>query len=50
MIRIDFVIDLIKFTLDNTVKAFVVTPQNDKKFHNFERGVTTKAIKIFYSR
>ena len=22
-----------------TVKAFVVTPQNDKKFHNFKRGL-----------
>ena len=30
-----------------TVKAFVVTPQNDKKIHNFQRGVTTKAIKFF---
>ena len=29
-----------------TVKAFVVTSQNDKKFPNFQRGVTTKAIKF----
>ena len=24
--------------ISNTVKAYVVTPQNDKKFHNFQRG------------
>ena len=29
------------------VKAFVVTPQNDKKFHNFQRGSYDKGYKIF---
>ena len=31
--------------LTNTVKAFVVTPINDKNFIIF-RGVTTKAFKV----
>ena len=29
-----------------TVKAFVVTPQNDKKIHNFQRGLRQN-YKIF---
>ena len=39
--------DNVQFAKLITVKAFVVAPQNDKKFHNFPRGVTTKAINFF---
>ena len=31
----------------NTVKAFVLTPQNDKKFHIFERGYDKGFYGIF---